>query len=34
MTIRPYRPADRDRLRQICRETAAKRLLNVCSIIM
>ena len=24
MTIRPYRPADRDRLRQICRETAAK----------
>ena len=24
MTIRPYRPEDRDRLRQICRETAAK----------
>ena len=24
MTIRPYRLADRDRLRQICRETAAK----------
>ena len=24
MTIRPYRPEDWDRLRQICRETAAK----------